>query len=71
MDSYDILKGIYSYYSKVMEENKDVIRPAYSAEDIENNCKNGILSSFLTVEDGVFLDGKSSVCRKPMIWVSA
>ena len=58
MDSYDILKGIYSYYCKVMEENKAVIRPAYSAEDIENNCKNGIISSFLTVEDGVFLDGK-------------
>lgn len=58
MDSYDILKGIYTYYSRVIEENKDVIRPAYSAEDIENNCKNGILSSFLTVEDGVFLDGK-------------
>ena len=46
MDSYDILKGIYSYYSKVMEENKDVIRPAYSAEDIENNCKNGIFILF-------------------------
>ena len=58
MDSYDILKSIYGYYCKVMEENSGLIKPAYSRADIENNHKNGILSSFLTVEDGVFLDGK-------------
>lgn len=58
MDPYDILKGIYGYYSKVMDENRDMIRPVFSASDIEKNREEGILSSFLTVEDGVFLDGK-------------
>lgn len=58
MDPYDILKGIYGYYSRMMEENRDLIRPAYSASDIRANQEAGLLSSFLTVEDGVFLDGK-------------
>jgi len=58
MDPYDILKGMYGYYCRMMEENKDLIQPVYSAKDIENNHNNGILSSFLTIEDGVFLDGK-------------
>jgi membrane dipeptidase len=41
-----------------MEENKEVIRPVYSVSDIEKNRQEGMLSAFLTVEDGVFLDGK-------------
>lgn len=58
MDSYDILKGIYGYYTDMMEKHKDLIRPAYCAADILENEKQGKLSAFLTVEDGVFLDGK-------------
>lgn len=58
MEPYDILKGIYGYYSKVMEENKELIRPAFCASDIEKNRDAGLLSAFLTVEDGVFIDGK-------------
>lgn len=58
MDPYDILKAIYGYYTKVMEENSHVIRPAFSAEDIIRNRDAGLLSAFLTVEDGVFIDGK-------------
>lgn len=58
MDPYDILKGIYGYYQTQMEKYSDIIKPVYSAaEAIENNEK-GILSSLLTVEDGVFIDGK-------------
>lgn len=58
MDPYDIFKGIYGFYTKSMEDNKDLIRPAYSAEDILANKEAGLLSSILTIEDGVFLDGK-------------
>ena len=58
MDPYDILKGIYGYYQTQMEEYKEIIRPVYSAQDVLENEKNGLLSSLLTVEDGVFIDGK-------------
>lgn len=33
-----------------VEKNKDVISLAYSAEDIENNYQNGIMSALLTIE---------------------
>ena len=58
MDPCDILKGIYAYYTKVMEDNRDAIKPVFSVQDIEKNREAGILSAFLTVEDGVFIDGK-------------
>ncbi len=58
MDPYDILKGIYGYYCEQMEKHSDIIRPVYSAEDVLKNRENGMLSSLLTVEDGVFIDGK-------------
>ena len=58
MDPYDILKGIYGYYQTQMEEYKEIIRPVYSAQDVLENEKSGLLSSLLTVEDGVFIDGK-------------
>lgn len=58
MDPYDILKGIYGYYQTQMEKYRDIIRPVYSAQDVLENEKNGLLSSLLTVEDGVFIDGK-------------
>ena len=58
MDPYDILKGIYGYYTKVMKENSELIKPVFSAGDIEKKRDDGVLSAFLTVEDGVFIDGK-------------
>lgn len=58
MDSYDILKGIYGYYQTQMEKYSDIIKPVYSARDVLENEKKGLLSSLLTVEDGVFIDGK-------------
>ena len=58
MDPYDLFNAMYDYYTRVMEENKDVIRPVFNTEDIEKNREEGFLSSFLTIEDGVFLDGK-------------
>lgn len=58
MDAYDIFQSMYQCYQKQMEQHRDMIRPALSVEDVEKNCKDGLLSSLLTVEDGVFLDGK-------------
>ncbi|MGN0733129.1 MAG: dipeptidase [Emergencia sp.] len=58
MDPYDILKSIYGYYKEQMEKYSDIIRPVYSAADIVTNRDKGMLSAFLTVEDGVFIDGK-------------
>ena len=58
MDSYDILKGIYGYYQTQMETYSNLIKPVYSAQEALENEKNGFLSSLLTVEDGVFIDGK-------------
>lgn len=58
MDPYDIFADIYEVYIREMEENKDIIRPAFCAYDIEANDKDGYMSSFLTIEDGVFTDGK-------------
>lgn len=58
MDPYDILKGIHGYYQTQMEKYSDIIKPVYSAQDVLENEKKGLLSSLLTVEDGVFIDGK-------------
>lgn len=48
----------YAVYLREMEFNKDSIRPAYSVSDILANEKQGLISSVLTVEDGVTLNGE-------------
>lgn len=58
MDPYVLYQEIYQYYCRIMEAHSDVIRPVYCAEDILRNEKAGLLSAFLTIEDGVFIDGK-------------
>ena len=47
----------YNAYLREMELNKDYILPAYSVEDVLKNEAAGKMSSILTVEDGVTLDG--------------
>ncbi len=58
MDAYDIIKGMYARYREVMDENETRISTVYSVDDILKNKEAGVLSSLLTIEDGVFLDGK-------------
>lgn len=58
MEPYDILKGIYGYYQTQMEKYSEIIKPVFSAEEVLENSSKGLLSSLLTVEDGVFIDGK-------------
>lgn len=47
----------YQCYVDEMENNKDILRRAYTAQDIEDNRTDGKISSILTVEDGVGLAG--------------
>ena len=58
MDPYDLFQSIYQNYISELQENQDILRPAYCAADILKNAEDGYLSSFLTIEDGVFVDGK-------------
>lgn len=50
----------YMAYLREMELNRDKIAKAYCVEDIEKNYAEGKLSSLLTVEDSVTLDGDLS-----------
>lgn len=58
MDPYDLFHAIYNDYIAELKANQDILRPAYCAADIKKNAEEGYLSSFLTIEDGVFVDGK-------------
>lgn len=48
----------YAAYLRELERCRDSIRPAYTAADILENDRQGFISSVLTVEDGVTLNGK-------------
>lgn len=48
----------YAAYLRELERCKDTLRPAYTAADILENDRQGLISAVLTVEDGVTLDGK-------------
>ncbi len=47
---------IDKYYSE-LEENKDVISPAFTYSDIENNMAAGKVSAVLTIEEGAVCEG--------------
>lgn len=44
-------KMIDRYYLEI-EQNKDLIAPAFTYEDIENNIKNNKMTALLTIEEG-------------------
>lgn len=55
---YDYFQFVYKAYLKELEANKDVLAPACNYDDIMANKAAGKVSSVLTVEDGVPLEGK-------------
>ena len=55
---YDYFQFVYKAYLKELEANKDVLAPACNYDDIMANKAAGKISSVLTVEDGVPLEGK-------------
>lgn len=50
----------YTAYLREMELNREYIRPAFCTADILQNDAQGYMSSILTVEDGVTLNGDLS-----------
>lgn len=57
-DPWQIYKALLLCYRRNMEKCADVIRPAFSPSDLAENSGKGMMSSILTVEDGVEIDGK-------------
>lgn len=55
--AYDLFHKMYDTYCKQMELNRDYVLPVLKAADIEKNAEARKISSLLTIEDGVFLDG--------------
>lgn len=55
---YEYFNSVYEFYLKEMDENKDIIQPAYCYEDIIKNKDAGKISSILAIEDGVAIDGR-------------
>lgn len=53
----EYIRRLYSGFIKEVKENKDIIAFAKSYEDYVENKKNGIISAFLTIEDGRPVDG--------------
>ena len=55
---YDYFGLVYDAYLREMETNRDFIAPAFNEGDILKNRDKGLISSILTIEDGVPIDGK-------------
>ncbi len=51
-------------YYKELEENKDLIAPVYTYQDILNNIKNHKISAILTLEEGAVIDDDISMLQK-------
>lgn len=54
IEYFDVL---YEQYLTSLEKNSDIIRKAYSAQDVEENYRKGYMSSILTIEDGRLTKG--------------
>ena len=55
---YDYFQFVYQAYLRELEANQDQLAPAMNGADIRKNQAAGKISSVLTVEDGVPLEGK-------------
>lgn len=55
---WDLYKDLLACWKRNMAENSDIIRSAFSAEDIIDNYNQGYISALLTVEDGIEIDGQ-------------
>ncbi|MBQ9966924.1 MAG: membrane dipeptidase, partial [Clostridia bacterium] len=58
MEPYEYFNFVYGKYLEEMEKNKDIIAPAFCLADIERNRQSGLMTSILSIEDSVPLDGK-------------
>lgn len=50
-------------YYREIEKNKDLIKPVFSYQDIENNQKDGLMSAMLTLEEGAVVNNDLAILR--------
>ena len=55
---YELYRKLLGIYRRETALHSDVLRPALTADGVLRNDRDGFISSILTVEDGVELDGK-------------
>jgi len=55
---WDLYKDMLICWNQNVDDNSDVMRRAYTADDIRKNAAEGYMSALLTVEDGIGIDGK-------------
>ncbi len=58
MTAWELFGKVHSYYEEQLKNFGDIIAPVLYREDIEQNSKAGKVSSLLTIEDGVLLEGE-------------
>jgi membrane dipeptidase len=49
---FEVCNKMIDRYYQELEQNQDIIRPAFTYEDIENNIKNNKMTALLTIEEG-------------------
>ena len=57
-EPWELYQNLLHCYRALLADSADVLRPALSAAQVLENARSGFLSSILTIEDGVELDGK-------------
>lgn len=55
---YEYCNKMIDRYQKEINKYPTIIKPIYTYSDIENNIKDNIISSILTIEEGGVLEGK-------------
>lgn len=58
LSPYGFFEMAYGCYKEQIEQNADLVRPAFNYYDVEKNMAEGRISSILTIEDGLLLEGK-------------
>ncbi|MDO4940873.1 MAG: dipeptidase [Erysipelotrichaceae bacterium] len=55
---YEYCNKMMDRYYEEIDKYSNIIKPVYTYSDIEDNIKNNIISSLLTIEEGGVLEGK-------------
>lgn len=58
MPDEEYIATLRKYLLDNVAKHKGIIKMAYNADDIERNLSQGLISAFLTMEDGRAVDGK-------------
>lgn len=56
MEPYDIVNSMYLRFTELLDAFSDDMALATCSADLEKNSKEGKISAFLTIEDGVFVE---------------